>query len=380
MVHRLMMMLGVLALLTACGGQQASQPTAAPAAPTEIVAATSAPAATAQATAAAPAATAPVASSCPEGQRLFSHALLATEPLCIPAAPKRILALDMASVELTLLTNKQLVGTGNWILSELPLLVPSFAETLTTVEDVGYPANLEKVLVLKPDLILAVGGTEAGETIDIEQAKQIAPVVIADTSIYNDWKLGVEFWSAVLNVSDAYAAMEANYRTRVGELQAALGESRSRTVSVISTSSYGVSLWMPDSPPGAILSDVGLARPEAQSLVGEAALQRYQAQQYVSISEERLDLADGDAIFFFTYASSDPAVAEKESAHVTAFTQKPIWQSLGAVKASQAFLVPEYWWRSQTYLLANKVLDDLFTHLTDTQATTPVLDGSAFRN
>lgn len=372
MVHRFVMVFAVLALLSACGGQQVSQPTAIPAAPTDGVASTTFPtAANVQ-----PTTTASLDSACPEGQRLFDHALLATEPTCIPAAPERIIALDMASVELVLLTNKKLLATGNWILSELPLLVPAFAEPLATVEDVGFPANLEKVLLLKPDLILAVGGTDVGETIDVEQAQQIAPVVIADPVIYNDWKLGMQFWSAVLNIPDAYAAMEANYRTRVGELQAALGDSRGREVSVIATSTYGVSLWMPDTPPGAILSDVGLGRPEAQSLVGEAAQERYQAKQYVSISDERLDLADGDAIFFFTYASTDPATTEKESAYITAFTQKPIWQSLDAVKAGQAFLVPGYWWRSQTYLLANKVLDDLFTHLTDTQATTPVLDSS----
>jgi hypothetical protein len=79
--------------------------------------------------------------------------------------------------------------------------------------------------------------------------------------------------------------------------------------------------------------------------------------------------------FLFTYASSDPETAAKERDSMTAFEQQPIWQSLGAVKAGQAFRVPAYCWRSQTYLLANKVIDDLFTHLTDASATTPVLDG-----
>lgn len=379
MIRRLSLLLVLLTLLAACGGAPAAvQPTAAPTsppAPTSAPAATDAPAApTPQPTVVAPAVVS-AADACPEGLRLFDHELLATEPICIPTSPERIIALDMASVELTLLTDKTLLATSNWILSELPLLEPTFANTLATVEDVGYPANLEKVLALKPDLILAVGGTSVGDTIDVEQALQIAPVVIADPLIYNDWKLGTQFWSAVLNVPDFYQTMEANYMTRVGELQTALGDSRSREISVIATSTYGVSLWMPDTPPGAILADVGLARPEAQSLIGDAAVERYKASQYVQISEERLDLADGDVIFFFTYASSDPATAAQESAHVTAFTQKPLWQSLRAVQAGQAFLVPEYWWRSQTYLLANKVLDDLFTHLTDASATTPVLEG-----
>ncbi|MCU0491718.1 MAG: iron-siderophore ABC transporter substrate-binding protein [Chloroflexaceae bacterium] len=361
--------------LAACGAQPAAQPTTAPAAATAapVAAATAAPVATT-----APVAPTPVAQAsgtCPAGQRLFDHALLTTDPVCIPQNPERVIALDMASVELTLLTNKTLVATSNWILGELPLLVPPFAERLRTVEDVGYPANLEKVTALKPDLILAAGGTEVGDAIDVDKARAIAPLIIADPVIYNDWKLGMQFWSDVLGVPDFYTAMEQNYRTRVGELQAALGDARNREISVLSTSTYGISLWMPDTPPGAILADVGMARPESQRLVGDAAQERYQAKQYIPISTERLDLADADAIFYFTYASTDAETATKERDSMTVFEQQPVWQSLSAVKAGQAFRVPEYWWRSQTYLLANKVIDDLFVHLTDAQATTPILQG-----
>ncbi|HYF66263.1 MAG TPA: ABC transporter substrate-binding protein, partial [Herpetosiphonaceae bacterium] len=321
---------------------------------------------------------APAASdACPAGQRLFDHELLATEPLCIPAAPQRIVALDMASVELALLTDKTVLASSNWILGELPLLHPPFAEALATAEDVGYPANLEKVAALKPDLILTAGGTDVGDSIDVEQAQKIAPLVIANPAIYDDWKLGMEFWSQVMNVPELYEAMETNYQARVGELQTALGDPASRKISVTSTSTYGIMLWMPDTAPGTILADVGLGRPEGQSLIGDAAMERYQSKQYVTISEERVDLIDGDAIFYFTYASTDPATAKQESDHIAGFTQKPIWQNLGAVKAGQAFLVPGYWWRPQTYRLANKVLDDLFAHLTDTGATTPVLESTA---
>lgn len=359
MLRRLTLIPLLLFVLAACGAAPAAQPTSAPASPTEAPAPTSAPAAD--------------QSACQAGFRSFDHELLASEPLCIPEAPQRIIALDMASVEMTLLSGKTLLATSNWILDELPLLAPQFASTLATVEDVGYPANLEKVALLKPDLILAVGGTSAGETIDVEQAQKIAPVVFADPVIYDDWKLGMRIWSDVLGVPDTYAAMLSNYQQRVAELQAALGDDVQREISVFSTGTYGISLWMPDTPPGAILSDVGLERPASQRLVGEAANAEYGASQYIAISEERLDLADGDAIFFFTYASSDPETAATEDAHLKAFVEKPIWKSLEAVKAGQAFLVPGYWWRSQTYILANRVLDDLFTHLAGTSATTPII-------
>jgi iron complex transport system substrate-binding protein len=59
---------------------------------------------------------------CEAGFRLFDHEGLATVPVCVPIAPERIIALDMASVGATLLTPKTLVATSGWILSELPLL------------------------------------------------------------------------------------------------------------------------------------------------------------------------------------------------------------------------------------------------------------------
>jgi iron complex transport system substrate-binding protein len=315
------------------------------------------------------------AETCAAGFHLFDHKLLATDPICIPDNPQRIIALDVASAELTLMTNKTLLATSGWLLRELPVMLPQFADRLTSVEDVGYPASLEKVLALKPDLILAVGGTSAGETIDVDQALAIAPVVVADPVIYNDWKLGAQFWSEALNVPNLYVEMKANYDVRVAELRAALGDPSALKVSVMAVSTYGISLWMPDTPPGAILADVGLSRPEAQSLVGDAAKERYGASQYISISEERLDLADGDVIFYFTYASADPETTAKETAFIKSLEEKPLWRALNAVKNGRSYFVPGYWWRSQTYLLANKVIDDLFTYLAGAAAATPVLSG-----
>ncbi|MEM7125976.1 MAG: ABC transporter substrate-binding protein [Chloroflexota bacterium] len=311
-------------------------------------------------------ATAPAAASdeCGEGQRLFDHELLFTDPVCISVNPEKIIALDVASVELALMTGKELQATSGWILDEMPRMLPQYAEALTPVEDVGYPANLEMVLRLKPDIILAVGGTNVGDTIDIDQALEIAPVVIADPLIYEDWKRGTEFWSAVLNVSDFYAEMEENYFTRIGELQAALGgEPGELEVSVASVGSTAIYLWMPDTPPGNILRDVGLARPESQAMTIDESMAAYEAAQYVQISEERLDLLDGDAIFYFG----------REQEYIDEFTEGPLWQALGATEAEGDFFVPEHWWRSQTYLLANLVIDDLFAYLTDTEATTPIV-------
>ena len=78
--------------------------------------------------------------------------------------------------------------------------------------------------------------------------------------------------------------------------------------------------------------------------------------------------------FYFTYAAADAATARAEADFIGELEQNPLWRSLGAVQNEQAFFVGGHWWRAQTYLLANRVLDDIFTHLTGAEAATPVLE------
>jgi len=352
--HKLLSIFLLIALLLA-----ACVPVSAPVASTAE--ATSEPAAESEAGA-------EIVSECEAGFRLFDHELLVGDPLCIPEAPQRVLALDMAAVEVLLLTDRVPVGTGQWMLEELPILLPHYAEKLAPVESLGYPAELEKAAALQPDLILTTDGA-----IDIDLAREIAPVVVADPAIYTGWENGMRFWTAVLNVPELAEEMEANYAARVAELKAAIGNPEELEISVVSLSTYGIWLWMPDTSPGAILTDVGFSRPASQSFVGEAAVAEYGDDQYITISEERLDLVDGDAIFYFTYATTDPDMAAEENAFIEDLQQSPLWQSLNAVKAEKAFFVPGYWWRAQTYLLSSMVIDDLFANLTDTEATTPKL-------
>lgn len=314
------------------------------------------------------------AQTCEDGFRLFDHDLLITDPVCIPENPERVLALDMASVEMTLLMGKNLVGTANWILSELPILEPRFAATLADTEDVGYPANLETTLLLEPDLILAVDTSVAGDTIDASAAGEIAPVVLVDPAVYDDWQLGMSFWAEVLGADELYAQMLQNYDARIAELKNVLGDVSETTVSLVPVATGNVYMWMPDTAPGKIIGDVGFSRPEPQTLTGEAAQARYGSAQYIQVSQERYDLLDADAIFYFTYAATDTETAAGEAGNVRALEQNPLWQSLSAVQAENAYFVPGYWWRAQTYLLATKVIDDLFIHLASTEAQTPALE------
>jgi iron complex transport system substrate-binding protein len=305
---------------------------------------------------------------CEAGFRLFEHEYLAGDPVCIPENPQRILALEMSALEAVLLANKELVGTANWIHSEVPVLLPELASALEGTADTGYPANLEAALEAQPDLILAVDGD-----IDLEAGNQIAPIIMPVPGLEHNWRLSMQFWSDVLGTQDLYDDMIANYEARIAEFEEALA-GEELEISIIGASSYGASMWLEDTAPGVVIADAGLGRPESQAVTGEAAIELYGTERWIEISEETFDLADADHIFVFSYAASDPETAEMENAATEEFKANPVWNALSATQADQVYYVGPYWWRSQTYLLANKVLDDLFTYLTDSSATTPVLD------
>ncbi len=293
-------------------------------------------------------------SACEDGFRLFDHEMLATDPICIPENPQRILALEIAALETVLFTDKELVGTANWLYSEIPVLLPELTPALEGIADTGYPANLEVALSVNPDLILATDGD-----IDPEAGAAIAPLVMVKPDY--DWKLMMEFWSDVLGIQEVYADMLANYEARITEFQEALTDNPE--ISIIGASSYGAYMWLEDTAPGFVLMDAGLARPESQALSGQAALDRYDAERWIQLSEERYDLADADHIFVFSYATTDPETLETENNWMAEFRANPIWNSLSASQAGNVHYVGPYWWRAQTYLLANRVLDDLFIYI-----------------
>jgi iron complex transport system substrate-binding protein len=366
-------LLGIIiaSLLSACGASTApaAQPTAAAVVPTAEP--TTAPTAEPTAEATEEATAEPVANTgeCAAGFRLFEHDVLVGDPVCVPENPQRIVALDMAAVETVLLSGKVPVGSASWLLSEMPVSLPQFADVLAEVTPLGYPAELETIASLKPDLILATP-----DSIDVELASAIAPIVVASADIYTGWQNGMGFWAAALGEEELYAEMEANYNARVAELQGLLEDRAEAEVSIISATSTSMSIWLPNTPPGSILEQVGISRPEAQSVTGDAALAMHGADSYIPVTLENIDIMDGKSLFLFTYSSSDPELTQTENAALEALQAEPLWQSMQATKNGKVFVVPGYWWRAQTYYLANFVIDDLYKYLADATPSIPVLE------
>lgn len=306
---------------------------------------------------------------CEAGFRLFDHERLATDPVCVPENAQRVISLDMPATEFLLLNDIPFVGVFGYAADEIAAITPGLAERFEGIPTFDWPPNLELVTELQPDLIIAFKDS----SLFYEGMEAIAPLVVYDAAYATDWKSSTAFWSEVFGKEDAYEEMLATYDARVAELQEALGDERGEVeVSAFVPSPTYPMIWLVDSAQGVILQDVGLGRPEGQAVTFEEGGYAEGGADYgfVAISPEAIDLADGDEIFLFTWASTDPAVAAENQVYLEEFNATdPVWQALEGVKAGNVHIVGPHWFRAQTYLAANLILDDLFATLTDVEPT-----------
>jgi iron complex transport system substrate-binding protein len=273
--------------------------------------------------------------------RVISHAVGTTE---IPANPQRIVTLDSTSLESALSIGVTPIGTIN---TDWTHLQPY----LTGVENIGTAGepNLEKMLSLRPDLIL--GNTYHQQI--YSQASRIAPTVLAPFESSADWKAVFALVSEALGRSDAHAQFMADYEARLDDFKAKIGNRlQTLEVSVITVPVDGsITVYLDQTFAGTIVRDAGLQRPPSQRHSGFSE----------RLSRERIQDIDADVIFLWN--SALPGEDDQEiNAAVTQLKQDPLWQQLNAVQTDRVYEVP-YYWIGPGPIAANLVIDDLFKYL-----------------
>ena len=287
--------------------------------------------------------TAPNSSS--SSTRLVKHAMGETP---VPAYPQRVITLDGSGLENALTVEVKPVGT---VLNTDIDSPPSYLKgKLTEIERIGTIAqpSLEKILTLKPDLILSITGVS--ESI-YPQLTQIAPTILAPFTGGDSWKESLTIHAQALGKTDLADQWIQHYQERLNTFRQQMG-SRLETieVSVIRLYPEGPSLYLPDSFAGKILQEAGLSRPSSQRGTGG---QR-------PISQELLLQADGDVLFL--WISDDDFADEVQDTALARLKADPLWSQLKAVQQNHVYEVPGYWLGFGP-IAANAVVDDLFTYL-----------------
>ena len=305
---------------------------------------------------------------CEEGFRLFDHELLETDAVCIPESPERIAALAPAPFEIMLAIGEDVpVGAVSYLESIYQRNFPYTNERAAEVEFVGFPANLEAVLALEPDLIVM---SPFGEE-DIELLQEIAPTVVLPALPNVEWETNMRFTGDLLNRSDEVDALIAQYDERVETLRGLVGNPSEAEVSVVRYADDGgqpiLQMQLANAFSTDILADVGFARPESQAYTAEEATEIYDSPIAASISLEELPLIDGQYLFAWSQAPDAEGDAANEGAW-TSLSDDPLWATLEAVQAEQTFQVGGHWvgWG---FHAAHEVLDDLFVHVAGVDPT-----------
>lgn len=129
--------------------------------------------------------------------------------------------------------------------------------------------NLEKLLALKPDLIM---GIKLSAAQIYPQLSQIAPTVVVEFNHSGEWKEDFAFVGKVLGKSEQVKQVMADYSQRVEDfLQKMNTDGKSNTqVSVVRLYPETITLYTKVGFIGTILEDAGLSRPPSQDLDLEA--------------------------------------------------------------------------------------------------------------
>ena len=282
-----------------------------------------------------------------EDCRTIQHAMGET---CVPRNPQRIVVLDSMMLENAIALDAKPVGSPlEYVIS------PVSTEGIEDLGDVNA-INVERILALKPDLILGL----ADSTAPYSQLNQIAPTVLVDFKHSGEWKEHFAFVGEVLGKSDKVEKVMTDYYQRIEKFKQSINRDVSEIeVSVVRIYPTQVNLYTKSGFPGTVLEDVGLSRPPSQDLNLEETKSLTGDTIQYTISQEVIDKADGDVVFVVVGNWN-----EKIQEVLTSLKTDPLWSKLEAVEKGKVYEVGDYWIGSGV-IAANAVLEDLEKYLID---------------
>lgn len=259
----------------------------------------------------------------------------------VEGTPQRVVTLSENALDTALAVGVLPVGTvatrGSDTVSEY---LQEQAGTLSIV-GTAREYNLEAILILQPDLILA---SQALSDDVYAKLSLLAPTIVPAAGTTDDWRLTVSTYAHALGREDEIEHVYKELDVRIATLRERLGEPR--TVSVVR--------WMPQGPmvmsskifTGQLLHSVGFKTPVLANEQGKRPHSDV-------LSLENLSGIDADWLFL--------ATLNKEGADTLAAARKqPAFTRLGAVQREHVSTVDGQVWSGATGVLAaNVILNDI---------------------
>lgn len=251
----------------------------------------------------------------------------------IEKKPQKIVTLGLSDQDAVLALGGKPIGAIDWF-KERPYGLWPWTKDLwgdTPPEIVGErdDYNLEKILNLKPDLIIALYSGMSKQQYD--ELSKIAKTV-GQPKDFDDYGAP---WQDMTRMAGKAMGLEAEADAKIKEIDDRFAQIREehpdwqgKSVAVVDPYQPGKMVAFQETDPkAAFLEELGFTVPEEIN----AAARESKEQNAVELSSERFDMIDTDLIVVLTF---DPAAAKKS------LDANPVWQGLKAVKDGRVLYVP----------------------------------------
>lgn len=251
----------------------------------------------------------------------------------IEKKPERIVTLGLSDQDVVLALGAKPVGAIDWF-KERPYGLWPWTKDLwgdTPPEIVGErdDYNLEKILNLKPDLILAQYSGMSKQQYD--ELSKIAPTVGQPTEFADygaPWQDMAELAAKAMGLEPELDEQITAIDDKFATIRDEHPDWKGKSVAVIDPYQPGkVVAFQETDPKAAFLEELGFEVPEE---INKAARESKDSNA-IELSAERLDMIDQDLIVVLAF---DPAAAKQ------GLEASPVWQGLGAVKDGRVLFVP----------------------------------------
>lgn len=276
------------------------------------------------------------------GRTIAGHILQA--PVCVPGNPQRVVVLDpFYNLGMALEIGVPVVGAPLLTAPDAGLRARAQAASIVDIGDTRQP-DLERIVALKPDLILGDGQLH-GQFYD--KLARIAPTALIDVADWKDYFLTL---GDVTGRSDKTAEALRIFRERASAIKSRMPADIE--VSVIRVATHGFHVYL-DGPaayaPYAVLHEAGVKRTAYETTGDDTVLKRPTWEEIAELN--------GRTLLYVVAAGNRPGQDDELETETIA---NPLWKMLPAVEAGRAYRVDKAaWFGFNSVASAHRILDDV---------------------
>lgn len=280
-----------------------------------------------------------------DGRVVDSDAVYAS-PVCIAAAPQRVVVLDASfTLGIGLDTGLPIVGAPLARMSDEDLAARAASAGIESTGAVDQP-SIETIVALQPDLIVGFTGDPGLAAVIYPQVSQVAPTLLYAGLDWRDFHL---LLAGITGTTDQAEARFAEYDARLADVRARMPDT---PVSVLRITSWDFQVYL-DAPvsyaPFEVMRQAGVRR-SAYETTDDPGLSMKRPDW------EELAALDGDILLYIVGGTND----SDRDGRLEEVIGDPLWQMLPAVQSGRVHRIDHGPWMEFNGLAsANRVLDDL---------------------